>query len=213
MAFSFLAGDLLQCKFVCLADDQIALNVRHFVVNSVTGTPTTDQTFADQLSTAFQPIYENLLSVNAEYYGVQLARRVGAIFFPMADSRAAAGPGAIGGDLLPRQTCGLVKLTTGLPGRAERGRMYGPFPSEGSNEPDSTPNAAYIATIQQLGDSVAGPFNIVGPVPELWAVNLTGAIYHRAPNNFTLLTGASARNGWATQRRRGSFGRSNLPPF
>jgi len=124
-----------------------------------------------------------------------------------------AGVGTVIGEPLPRQVSGIVTMNTAVFGRKGRGRLYLPFPSEEDSEPTlGIPGSAYVTAAQSIGDFFTQPL-----VVTIAAVNYSldwvlQSVTDGVPSYF-LYTGAVARPRWATQRRRGSYGRPNASPL
>lgn len=202
-------GDILQTTFVCVAGSQVGLNVRHYrSIASVGGAVGVDQ-FANALFDDFDTAYITLLSDQATFHGVFVQK-----IFPLpmgmpAMSAQAALTGLLTGDLLPRQVAGLISLRTDFSGRRFRGRVYVPFASEASNEVDSSPNAAQLANLAILATQFLQEVTVIqGPATE----TIAPVIWHRDLGTSDFIRTAMVHDAWATQRRRGSFGRPNEIP-
>lgn len=203
-------GDILEARFVCFVPNQVGINVRHYGVSGVIGAPT-GVDVADYLDGVFESFYKSCISSQATYRGCGVKRLLAV---PSAEDIgiANAGIGTGAGDLLPKQTCGLITLRTGLPGRGFRGRVYVPFPAEDDNDTDSTPTAAYITLLTAFGTQLKTVLPMVISVGVTEAT-LTPLVYHRLLGLGTAITQGTPRDRWASQRRRGDFGAMNLPPF
>jgi hypothetical protein len=121
------------------------------------------------------------------------------------------GFGDNAGDALPRQTSGIISLVTALGGRKNRGRVYVPFPSETDNAIAGHPTAGYVTALGDLAAILTGPYIGVGAGGN--TNDLQPVILHRVDGSVTPITGHFERSFWATQRRRGDFGRPNTGPF
>jgi hypothetical protein len=76
---------------------------------------------------------------------------------------------------------------------------------------DGIPSATYISNAQALGNVLSIP---TGAIPNgAGSLNMSPVIWHRSTNTFTLINGYVVRPKFATQRRRGDFGRVNIMPF
>jgi len=201
-------GDIVQATIRCQAGVQAGLNVRHYRSTATVGGSVPLTFLADQLYVVFNILYAALLSDQANFLGVTVQK-----IFPLPammpiPSSQAATVGLLTGDLLPRQTAGLITLRTAFAGRKFRGRAYIPFPAESVNEVDSSPTAAYVANLSTLAQNLLQPQQIAdGPNTETFLP----VIWHRATSTSDFLTMAQVHDAWATQRRRGSFGRPNQP--
>lgn len=203
-------GDVLQVTFVMQAgSQQVGLNVRHYNIVTSVGGAVVMPGWADEFFNQFGALYLALLSTQAVFHGVHVSR-----IHPMppgmpSQSSQLPASGLVAGDLLPRQVAGLISLRTDLAGRAFRGRSYIPFPSEADNEADSSPTVQYLTRLGQLATEYLQPVQVTDGVATETAVPI---IWHRATRTFHFITSAMVNDAWATQRRRGSFGRPNMVP-
>jgi len=202
-------GDILQATFVTVAGSQAGLNVRHYrSIATVGGSVGVDQ-FANALFDDFDTAYITLMSAQATFNGVLVQK-----IFPLpmgmpAMSAQAPLVGLITGDLLPRQVAGLISLRTDFAGRRFRGRVYVPFSGENASELDSSPTAAYLAGLSTLAQQFLQQVTVIqGAATE----TIAPVIWHRDLQTTDFIRTAMIHDAWATQRRRGSFGRPNLPP-
>lgn len=216
MSNALIAGDLLKVRLWCTNAEQASVQTFYYSVLA-TGTPAaTDIDVANSLdtgffSTAMPPLLNNLSS----YEGVQVQiYRLGMIFVS-ANATTGHGVGTGGAVALPRQTAGITHLTTALAGRAYRGRSYWPFPSVTHDQGDGVPTSAYASLI---GTAIGGllllsAISTAGRTATIQMVlnhrkNKAGVIPPITPIVLTF-----AEQKWATQRRRGSFGRPNVSPI
>jgi hypothetical protein len=204
-------GDILEARIVCTQAGQTSINVIHYRVQiSVAPDPTTTEASA-AIDTLMAPLFKAIVSDQALYRGVGVKK-----IFPLPATSEGftivnAGPGTVTGDLLPRQTCGLIKKQTGLAGRAFRGRLYTPFPGEDSSDVQSLPTVAYLAGLTSINTALVLTLAVAGGGGGSWSIQ--PILWHRSSNTFNVLIPGLIRGGWATQRRRGFFGRPNDPPF
>lgn len=199
-------NDLLEFKVYCSLGAQLAINVLHYRVTAITGASTTTASAAARLEFLIQAEYKALLVALATFRGVGVKR-----LFPSTPtieefSSIASGLGDVGGDPLPKQSAGIITKQTGLAGRANRGRMYIPFPGEDSNDGDGDPTAAYVGDLGALAAILEVP-QTVGTAPN--DATIQPILYHRLDGSFTFLTNFLPRNKWGTQRRRGDYGKTN----
>lgn len=210
MAANLVTGHIWQLKVYCQAADQLAVNVFHYQVTQQNGALKTDSDFAARADFVLGGLYADLLSSQAEYRGcgVQRINPIPPTTEVYANVQAQAG--AVAGDLLPRQASGLISKRTGIAGRKYRGRAYIPFPSEAHNEADGTPADAYLVALLALSDVLEVPM-VVGTAPN--DTTLSPILWHRLSSTYDLITSMTTNDKWATQRRRGSYGRTNTPPI
>jgi len=210
MAANLITGHIWQCKVYCRATDQLAINVLHYQVTGQTGTLKLDSDLAARLDAILGPLYVALLCVEAEYRGVGVQRINPIPPTTEVYANIQADTGAVAGDLLPRQTAGLISKRTGLAGRKYRGRVYVPFAAEAGNEANGTPGNAYLTSLLALSDALEVPV-VIGTAPN--ETTMTPIIWHRLSSDFDVITQCDINDKWATQRRRGSYGRTNTSPI
>jgi hypothetical protein len=199
-------GDILQVTFVCRFSEQIGLNVRHFRIATVVGVEQTHAQIAEDFRVRVRLSLIQILSNQATFEGVIVSK-----IFPLPKSIpvatvAAGEAGLVTGDPLPRQVAGLIRARSMFAGRSERGRAYIPFPAETDSGSAATPTLGYATNLGQIAPVYFGPAGI-GANPPL--TTLTPIIWHRETNTFSVITAIAVSTAWATQRRRGTFGRPN----
>lgn len=203
-------GDIYEVRFVCELPPQISVNVWHMRVSAVTGAGANDQAIADSIDTRMSMAFKGLLSDDAVYRGVGSKKISPAPLGVEFVGNLGAGAGTNIGVPLPKQITGLITKRTLFPGGQGRGRMYVPFPNEENSEAPGVPTVAYrnlMATLANLfvGNQTAGPIGN--------QVTFVYGVYSRVSSTFSDITGGIVRAKWATQRRRGDYGRSNVAPF
>lgn len=200
-------NDVLQLKVSCWMQDQLGLNVRYWRVRSITGAGPDLQEIADAFGLALPDVLKDCISDDAEYLGLSV-KMVGpgpATIAYLSD--IGAGAGTVPTGPMPSQVCGMVTLKTDLAGRANRGRIYVPFPARGAADViTGLPTAGYVAAAQEYGDIFANTFNAAGVGS---SAVLEPGLSTPIGNPFTLITAALARNRFGTQRRRGQYGAHN----
>jgi hypothetical protein len=220
MSNSFQVGEPVKVRLWCRdsAEQQASVNTWYYLVTAVGSTPATDQDAANQLDTFLAPLMKALLSTTAEYRGiqVQILNSVPpfAAFLQSASANSNAGPGTVAGGALPTQTAGLLSFQTNLAGRAFRGRFYIPFPGVNDSGAGGSPTAAYgvkqanlLAVIDSTAVIVSGGSSATLTRVLLHKKNKAGGTPAPTP-----VTAASFSANWATQRKRGNFGRRNTSP-
>jgi len=191
-------GDVVEGKIYCAAPGDIGINVRHYKVTNVTGV-VRPQDIVDLYFGYFDTAYANVMPTNCEVNSASLQK-----IFPLpkedaAASTVAATPGTIADDLLPRQTCGIITLRTGLAGRKFRGRVYIPFPPENANDGAGQPTPAYLTLL----DAIATLHDdIITFAVGLTTISLVPVVFHRLTGTYDQIFTAVTRPRWATQRRR-----------
>lgn len=203
-------GDIHELRVYCLIPTQIGVNVFHYLEAAETLDGVVDTEIADFFSGRVAASYKAAVNLNATFWGVtaQRIKPTRGIASPDATDRAAC-TGA--GQLMPTQASGIISAYAGGAARNLRARAYIPFP--GSSFLDLTsgePTAAYKALLATIASKVYEGFVVAGAGG---TATLQPIVYHRATGTGTVITDWIARQKWATQRRRGMYGRENSAPF
>lgn len=194
---------MIACRF----GEQLGLNVRHYRSVAVVGAGVPPSAVATAIFASLGPLYVNILTASASFESVSVAK---ILPLPRGMSQQTTDTPLVGlqvGDPLPKQVAGLISLRTLFSGRRFRGRMYIPFPPEILNElPDARPSASYLTVLGTIASFVIAPLPIsVGADSETFLP----VVLHRDDLTDTFIFDAMVRPVWATQRRRGDFGRTN----
>jgi hypothetical protein len=199
-------GDIVETVAICRFGDQVGLNVRHWATVTKTGTGGTLLQVADTLYGILATIYAGSISNQATFIGFT-AQKIWPLPKSIAmGSSGAALPGGLSGDPLPTQIAGLVSFRTAIAGRKERGRIYIPFAAESQNTVDKEPSLGYQTNLGGIGNFYSAAL----PIGDVSNGNgLAGVIWHRTSHTYSFITAYRVRPMWATQRRRGAFGRPN----
>jgi hypothetical protein len=206
------AGMTMRMTVACVETDQVALNDFYWFCTAVAGASQTDAQAAAQLDATLAPLYKPALAALAEYYGVKI-QIIDPLPMPIfATSTANTGPGTGAGGPVPGQVSGLVSLKTNLSGRANRGRLYIPFPAASFVEAASAlPTVAYDTLLLAIANVLKLPFLVTTGAD---SATLLPMIWHRASRTKTPIVMAEESGKFATQRRRGNYGRPNtINPF
>jgi hypothetical protein len=209
-------ADVIQIVSVTHIGDQAGLNIIHYQVDA-------NNAAAPRNLSALMEAYEtldvalslkSLLNVNASYRGFR-ARVLWPTLSIEYISTVAAGAGNVAGDLLPKQVSGFIRKQSALAGRRLSGRFYVPFPGELDNDIIARPSEDYMDRLTTLAVKLTGQLT--------WgaAGRATPVIVKRANLLATPPTPLQTRGiaawtpirKWASQRRRGSFGRPNALVF
>lgn len=91
-----------------------------------------------------------------------------------------------------------------------------PFPNSLQDTGTGIPTSGYIGVLSTIASDIN---TFIGGIT--LGVNITQVLYHRnfphaeppIPPSDTPITGFRVSAKWATQRRRGSFGRANVSPI
>lgn len=211
MATTLAIGDVLEVKFNCWQPNQLGINALHYIVTGpVTGTPTLEA-ISDQLSSNAANLYAQLISQDSFYCGLQSRRIAGGAPTGVYTSILGNAAGQAPGEDLPQVVSGIITKRTGLPGRRNRGRVYLPFPTETDNAAAGVPSVAYRAKLSQWATLLLEPMTITTFGGS--SLVLTPGVHHRVGNTTTIVTGWTAQPKWASQHRRGGYGKLNPRPF
>lgn len=209
---------VMQVTLISSYRNQVANNVLHYRFdweNTQIPTPQALNDFLETFSAFVVPDFKECLSQEARYEGCRV------VFFnplnPLQDRVATttdlSGPGTVDtAGSMPSQTCGLISKLTVFPGRQGRGRFYMPFPPDAAlNSADDLIQAAYRTVLVSLSVQLQNSFDVDPFDGQLRT--FTPGLYKRGPGSiFRAWTSSRVGLGFATQRRRGFFGRPNTVP-
>lgn len=202
-------GDLLRLTTYIVSQEQTGENVFFFRVKSTTAGSINLRDVADAFNTQVASRYTPMLKTTAHFKGTK-AEAFNVLPEPAYAYVADDEIGTVDDVELPRQTCGLIHWETGLASRSKRGRTYVPFPTQLHNEDPGQPQAVYITLLNDLATYLSGVIALPGAIAgsatlglEIWSPKL---------NVGEPVIQFVSRNRWATQRRRGSYGKANTPP-
>jgi hypothetical protein len=210
MALVLAINDIIRAQYVCSDSDQASFNTVHYKVTGVGGTPATLDDFAATWEAAIHALVKPLICNVSSFDGViaqvisplPLMARVFSTIHQGVGTGGAVGQG--------RQVAGLIRFRTDFAGPGFRGRNYLPFPSTSASQLYGTPTAAYNTAALALADAI---FNFAAFAVGGRTATVDMGLFKRAGSIFTPVTNVSASPDWATQKRRGTFGRPNLPPI
>lgn len=212
MARTLDVGDIVQATVVTQMGDQTALTVLHFLCGIVAGTSATDKDFATNLDAVLEADWKAAINNTATYRGIMAQVVNPPPMQRMQSEIGAAGVGTGGATPQPPQVSGIITWGTAMAGRAGRGRMYVPFPSTTFIDADGTPTASYIAALAALAVDIGG-LAVVNRSGGGGSIAVQFVIYHRDFQTTDNVTSSVQQKKWATQKRRGEFGRPNAPPI
>lgn len=201
-------GNIIEVVTYSQMQSQAGLFVRHYRVSAIAGTSGTLGAVAVKMDSVIATALKPCLGNNAQYRGVGCRKIAPLPQSPAAYENGSAGVGGSVGAGQAKQVSGIISYTSLEGGRRGRGRNYIPFPCQNDNDTDMTPIAGYVTRLQSLA-------NVLFSVQTTSGVNnvtLTPVIWHRETFDYTDITAATARDKWATQRRRGDYGRINTFP-
>lgn len=204
-------AQIVEAQAWCVDAEQASVNTWYYFVGGVSAPAPTDQDFADALDALLAPAYKPMINNNAQYRGVAVRILNQTPELAIVTSSVSPGAGSGGPISLPRQVSGLTGWKTPFAGPGFRGRTYWPFPSATADVGDGTPTLAY-QTLENTISEIVHNYSVLSIGGGSAA--FTHSLYHRAAKAVTLITGDwTIPNKWATQRRRGSYGRANSSPI
>lgn len=212
MAHTIVIDEEYIIAFYCQLHGQASVNRFRVRVTQIVGAPLTDNDCVKDFSTTWAALYKAVISSDTLYQGCTMRMVKGAAPFPLtAFSQLGSGGGVLAPPNLPTQVSGLVSLYTPKLGKKYRGRMYVPFPAAVSQD---------LVTGEPILAYLAGLTAMVNQLKAIHTVTIGGSsvdfIYGLTPVPDVSLTGYDsgiARMAWATQKRRGDYGRLNKGPF
>jgi hypothetical protein len=205
-------------RTVCSNADQIALNVFHYRVTFLTGAApgVLLADIAADLSNHFNAGYQLVMPPSCAYRGTGV-KNITPDPTQEFVSVASAGPGVAGGTEVPQQVSYLVALRSANSGRGFRGRFYPGFVTNAHVNTSGNLNATGITQIQLLAANtpIVRTITVAGNSTTIQMI-----ILRRQANKLPLpfptyvdVETITARLAFATQRRRGDFGRTNQAPL
>jgi len=209
-----LAGNHYELKVFCVAGDQLAINVLHYKCQSIVGAMGVLDA-AGLAGLVFGPDYAPLLHNDASFYGTSV-QDISALPY-LLPGQDASNPltGTGGATPLPDQVSGIITIQTAFTGRKNRGRVYVPFPPQqlSAVQANPIPLSGYVSRLSTLGIDLLN-LSLNDGLGNIATMHLE--IHHRVLHALGSWTDAQAVRPnfkWATQRRRGDYGRANGLPF
>jgi hypothetical protein len=213
------AGDVLKFSVWCRDSEQASVNTFYYLVQNIgPGGPPNDFEAAVDFDILAGVQWTPMIANTASYAGTQCQIVSRPPFRIPQFSTASAGSGTAGAIGMARQTAGLITWRTDFPGVSGRGRTYMPFPSTTDDAGLGIPTAGYQSQLDSLiaaltsVTSVTGAGGTQADVAFVLAHYALPRVAEQVPT-VTFIRQGQSRLKWATQRRRGSFGRSNAVPF
>lgn len=213
------AGDVHRLIIYTYMNGQLGMNTFHTICNTVDPGPPSMINIAQFWATLFPSKYVQVMANEATYLGLGLRHIDPLPIGSEAVSIVGTGPGVGGTPPLPSQTCGLITQVGGLPALARKGRTYLPFPPSAASVAPGVPSAGYLTGIQPIGNILINTWNMTGPYTGTQFNFICGWRPPQPTHTPPLLRSYAVPQffvraaKWATQRRRGGFGRPNALPF
>jgi hypothetical protein len=210
MARLLLPNDFVELTIVCIADEQASENIVHYHIGPTPPPTATDLDFAAAFDGSIASTVKSMMGSVTSYRGCGARILFGTPTNRMQVSVANAGPGTSGTGALPRQTAGLIATQTDFVGRSQRGRFYAAFPAGAFDTGDGLPSAGYVTILNTLGALL---YQVTSIAVSGRTANFVPVILHRKTKTGDQILSYISRTVWATQKRRGSYGRANPSPF
>lgn len=215
-------GDVYKIRAFCYDTPltQVCINSIYHVITGVgAGSTVLQDSYLSAISALFGAWYKPLMGATAGYRGASLQLVSGALPYPVPiTSITGNGAGTAAGNNLPLQVSYVVSLPTALSGKHYRGRIYPGFPPASFSDVNGAMNAGGQAAIATFAANFLGATSITitgYTITGLWAVRAFIKGHPPAPNviAYNSVTTPIGQPRWATQRRRGQYGRINNLPF
>jgi hypothetical protein len=211
MSFSYtpIPGDVVLMQNVAVRGAQTAFMNTHWLTTANPGALTL-QNIAQLFYAGLATTTNGWMASDATDYGVAATKIWPLPRSQLSGSTGASRAGLSGAISLPTQTCGIISLFDGGTGPGHRGRVYLFFPSASMNQTPGIPTAAFQTLGNIFGTLISSSITL-GALGVTW----TGVpvLWHSKSRTTTQIQSYLYRGAWGTQRKRGSFGRPNNPPF
>lgn len=196
-------GDMYRLTIEGFVEQNVGINVTHWLVTGQTGTGATPAQIAEAFWNKIGMDYAALVSIVATLQKTTAQRISIATNTPLtvkADFIIPGGPnGEVEGDVLPGQDCGLITWKTALPGPRFRGRSYIWFPGEADNDEVGLPTQGYLDRLNALAQSMLG---VVDAGDAQDGSELRLAVYSPVNMSATDVDAYTVRTFWGSQNRR-----------
>lgn len=203
-------GANFQIRVWSVLAEQAAVTTHNFKLGVVTGLLDL-QDVARSADAIIHTAYKGIMTSQATYRGIQ-AYLLNVLPLPVPQVETANAGAATGGAVAQsRQTCGITSWKTQFAGPGNRGRTYWPFPPTSGDESIGEPNEAYIDAVQTLNALLFASMVITGIDGSATAFLVLRV--RRTPSAPIAIESFQTQQKWATQKRRGSYGRVNASPI
>ena len=210
MATPLATGNIMTVRVWYRDAEQAAVNTFHWLIQNGTTGPT-DEDMANQIDTFLKPLMPAILYNDAEYRGVEVSfANVKPLPMPILVHTATVNgvAGAVG---VPRNATCVGSWTTDFTGPRYRGRTYWPFAATASVAADGNPSGAYTTALATIHDALLNYTIVTGGSGSLACsmvvLSRVGGLTTKFIKSFKGLT------KFGTMKKRGSFGKANVPPL
>ncbi len=215
MSTPLSVGMVLQARAWCQKDDQVSVTTFHHRIDAASGPVATDVDFLTAWDAIYSGWFKDFICTADRYLGATVQILSPGPIGLQRVTVASAGAGVVAPPRLPSQTSGLIQWGTNLGGRQNKGRIYTPFPCTVANNTDGFPSSGYLILLDDVGSeyvthtawTLASGSQTINPV----------LVHRKNKAGVTpipsLISTWKSSNQWATQRKRGAYGRPNSAPF
>jgi len=218
MAYKPPVGAICELRMWCTQLGQAAVNTLHYKVLSIVTGGATDAEIALAMDAFIAPLMKAILANTATYKGCSIQ-----VINPLPRkvyqySTGNAGVGTAGAVPLPAQVSGISFMAAANAGPAYRGRQYWPFPALADSTTGGLPSSSYATRIGLLTTALIQDETVVGAAgttvlrPVIWHLKAGAGGVPAARSSDEIVT-FGTETKFATQRKRGIFGRPNVSPF
>lgn len=199
------AGDRVRSNWIVWMNDQSGVfGISWYVLTNVGGALYAGD-FATYLGNAVEGDLQAALP-SAAALGVLRVNFLGTPPTKAGGMAESAANGSNVSGIQGQQVSGIITWYTDLGGPQYRGRSYVPFPSLDTVDVDGLPTVTYNTQLATLAASI---FSITTVGVGGATITIKPIIYHRATNTDATITDYRVRGLFATQKRRGNYGRLN----
>lgn len=204
-------GEYVLIQLFASDGNQLGICGCHFQVTGILGVGVTLDQIANVFDASTAATAVGMLPASATYRGMQ----VKSVDTPSAlpgTGVVHAGGGTFSASVGPRSVSLTVTKLTAKIGRKHRGRMYVPFVPSAAFDAgnDGEPTAAYTTAVAAW---VAATWQGGNVTVGLDQTTLSPIVYQKTTKTADLITAFRTNEKWASQHRRGDYGRTNTFPF
>lgn len=211
MAFALAVGDVVSVRVIFKGPNgQEAINTIHYITLGIGGPPATDADVATFFDAQNAGTMQSALSQDVKYDGVEVSI---ISLIPQGVIQKAvtgAGFGVVTQIVAAAAQSGIFQWYSIFAGPKYRGRTYWPWP--------------WVTAINSIGFPTSAYITLISAVINAWfsttAVSVGGrtatmaqVIWHRSTRTFTYITTPNTTGKFATQKRRGNYGKNRNPPL
>lgn len=209
-------NDILQIRVAASQNNQESLNITHWKVTSVVTGGATLAEMALALDNTWRPAYKLWYPSAVTYQGTGVKNLTPPASLEFSN-QAGTGAGTNTGNPVPTQVSGLIKKLSLMSGVSNRGRIYVGFVSTVCVDAFGEPNATAISKLGAINAAYDVSQTIVGGTgTTVLGLVIKHAISPTNPSPGLLNTPVDrmvVSTRFATQRRRGDYGKINTDPF